>query len=89
MTLLWELRRDDVYGLAGTLGESWEVEAELCGMQALREAEREHARTSLADQQRHDIEYLKNTVLKLYETGRAFCAPITLKRHQTAPKSSL
>ena len=38
-------------------------------MQALREVEREKARASLADKQRLDIEYLKNTILKLYETG--------------------
>lgn len=37
--------------------------------QALREGEREKARASLADKQRLDIEYLKNTILKLYETG--------------------
>ena len=75
------MRRDV---LAGILGGIWEVKSEPCGIQALREAERERARTSLADQQRHDIEYLKNTVLKLYETGGAFCAPILLKRHQTS-----
>lgn len=38
----------------------------------MREAEREKARASLADKQRLDIEYLKNTVLKLYETGTVF-----------------
>lgn len=38
-------------------------------LQVVREAEREKARASLADKQRLDIEYLKNTVLKLYETG--------------------
>ena len=43
-------------------------------MQVVREAEREKARASLADKQRLDIEYLKNTVLKLYETGNMPCA---------------
>lgn len=42
---------------------------EVSGLQALREVEREKARGNLADKQRLDIEYLKNTILKLYETG--------------------
>ena len=41
-------------------------------VQALREAEREKARQKLADEKRNDIEYLKNIMLKLFETGAPF-----------------
>lgn len=37
--------------------------------QALREAEREKARQQLGKEKQTDIEYLKNILLKLFETG--------------------
>ena len=37
--------------------------------QALREVEREKARQKLADADRQDLTYLKNILLKLFETG--------------------
>lgn len=38
-------------------------------MQALREVERERSREKLQDAKGTDVHYLKNVVLKLYETG--------------------
>lgn len=39
------------------------------GVQALREVEREKARQQLAGPERQDLTYLKNILLKLFETG--------------------
>ena len=38
-------------------------------LQTLREVERERVREKLQDEKSTDIHYLKNVVLKLYETG--------------------
>ena len=51
-----------------------------CMLQALREAEREKARQRLVEADRQDLTYLKNILLKLFETG----APLLLVR--TLPK---
>jgi hypothetical protein len=40
--------------------------------QALREVEREKKRQALADSKSLDLEYLKNIILKLFETGVHF-----------------
>lgn len=37
--------------------------------QALREVERQRSREKLRDEKGTDIHYLKNVILKLYETG--------------------
>ncbi len=37
--------------------------------QALREVERQRSREKLQDEKGTDVHYLKNVVLKLYETG--------------------
>ena len=40
-------------------------------MQALRDMEREKARQKLAEADRQDLTYLKNILLKLFETGQS------------------
>ena len=54
-------------------------------LQTLREVERERMREKLQDENGTDIHYLKNVVLKLYETGvlgggglcKVFAAPLS------------
>ena len=48
--------------------------------QALRDIERGNSRQALADEKRLELDYLKNTVLKLYETGIIVSA-VTLELH--------
>ena len=45
----------------------------IANVQALREVERQRAREKLQDAKGTDVHYLKNVVLKLYETGAFFC----------------
>lgn len=40
-----------------------------CSLQAMRDYEREKARAALASKQTKELEYLKNILLKLFETG--------------------
>ena len=47
-------------------------------MQALREVERQRSREKLQDAKGTDVHYLKNVVLKLYETGVSIAGHIHL-----------
>ena len=53
--------------------------------QALREVEREKARQQLAGPERQDLTYLKNILLKLFETGALHTCPHARGGHLPLP----
>ncbi len=49
--------------------------------QALREMERQRAREKLRDEKGTDVHYLKNVILKMFETGARHASPHHTAQH--------